>query len=324
MRISNSKANTYRRCPKRFEYKYVMGLRPIKKAIPLEKGSWLHALLEAYYLGQDWKAIHKELKKQFNNLFEEEREELGDIPGECLRIFRAYLRKYKQEDADRWNVIDAEVDEILTMSNGLEFHFIIDLIVEDTQLGGLWLWDHKNVTKFMDADYMLLDAQLARYFWSGEKMGYKDLRGVMFNELRTKPPAIPKVVKSGKRLEERANIDTDYDTFLKAILDNEFNPEDYEEILDRLRSQPEKFFRRTIMPKDKSLTKRTMKDLLQTAQEIEAAEKLNRYPRTINKGCTWDCDYKNLCITEYFGADTSSIIKSNFTRKDEYAAHGDA
>jgi CRISPR/Cas system-associated exonuclease Cas4 (RecB family) len=322
VRISNSKANTYRRCPKRFYYKYVLGLRPIRKVIQLERGSWMHSLLEAHYLGEDWKRIHKELTKQFNTLFEEERENLGDLPGECLRIMRGYLRKYKKEDR-RWKVIDAEVDEIVTMKNGLEFHFIIDLVVEDRELGGLWLWDHKFVKNFMDADYMLLDAQLARYFWSAEKLGYKPLKGVMFNEVRTKPPTIPHTLKAGG-VSQAKSIDTDYLTYLRAIEECGDSPGNYTEILHRLKTQPERFFRRTTMPKDRALTKRTMRDLLQTAAEIEEAEANNRYPRAVNKTCTWDCDFKDVCITEYFGADPSSLIEANFTRKDEYAANGDS
>jgi hypothetical protein len=336
MRLSNSKANTWRRCPKRFFYKYELGLRPKARALPLERGSWLHTLLEVHYennprkvievgkkrkgkgkkvrVGADWRRAHKVLTKQFNTLFEEEREELGDLPSECARMMKAYLRHWKKEDR-RYTIIDTEVDEILTLPNGLEFNFIIDLIVED-DLGGIWLWDHKTVSKFMDQDFMLLDAQLARYFWAAEKMGYTPLKGVVFNEIRTKPPAIPKLVKSGDRLEKRANIDTDYATFMGAIREHGLDPADYADILHRLKVEPARFFRRTIMPKDRKLTKRTMRDLVQTAAEIQTAQKKDRFPRTVSKTCAWDCDFKEVCITEYFGGDPSSLIKANFETSD--------
>lgn len=315
MRLSNSKANTWRRCPKKYHYKYGLGLRSKTRELPLERGSWLHEMLEAYYVTGDWRPKWKELKKAFYTLFEEEREDLGDLPEETKRIMLSYERKWKKEDR-RYRVVDSELDEILTMSNGLEFNFIIDLVVEDLEVGGLWLWDHKTVKSFMDEDYMLLDAQLARYFWAAEKMGYTPLKGVVFNEIRTKPPAIPELLKSGA-LSQRANIDTDYFTYAREIKRHGLSTEPYEELLGRLRQNSGRFFRRTVMPKDTALTKRTMQDLLDTAEEIEAAGHKGRYPRSVSKNCTWDCEFKDVCITEYFGGDATSLMSANFETREE-------
>lgn len=261
----------------------------------------------------DWVPKWRELKTRFFTMFEEEREELGDLPAETKRIMLAYERRWRKED-QRFTAIDSEVDEILTLPNGLRFNFIIDLIVEDER-GGLWLWDHKTVKSFMDEDFMLLDAQLARYFWAAEKMGYTPLRGVMFNEIRTKPPAVPQLLASGG-LSQRKNIDTDYYTYARELKRHGLAPQPYEELLHRLKGNTSKFFRRTIMPKDEALTKRTIQDLIETASEIERAERKGRYARTVDKACTWDCEFKDVCITELFGGDASSLMKANFeTRK---------
>jgi len=68
------------------------------------------------------------------------------------------------------------------------------------------------------------------------------------------------------------------------------------------------------MPKDPALTKRTMEDLIATAADIERAQRLNSFPRTVNKTCTWDCEFKDPCIVEYFGGDASSLLKANYER----------
>lgn len=285
-------------------------LEPKQKGIALERGTWIHDLLMHHYDEEDWKIRHAELTREFNNLFEEEREDLGDLPGECRRIMLAYLRHYRQEDK-RYRVIDSEVDEILTLPNGLEFNFIIDLIVEDVIDGGLWLWDHKTLKSFMDSDFMLIDAQLARYFWCAEKMGYTPLRGVMFNEIRTKAPAIPQLLKKGG-LSQRKNIDTDVHTYLREIRKYDLDPNDYAALLRRLATQGEKFFRRTKLPKDRPLTKRLMDELNWSAKEIIRAERAGEFPRTPDKSCVWGCSYKDICITELMGGDASSIIKMNF------------
>ena len=314
MRLSNSKVNTWRRCPRKYKFKYIQRLEPKVKGLPLTRGDWLHQMLMSHYDGEGWKPKHQELTKQFNNMFEEEREEYGDLPGETARIMRSYRRRWKDED-QRYVVVDSELDEILQLPNSdNSFNFIIDLIVEDVVDGGLWLWDHKTVSKFMPPDFMLLDTQLTRYYWSAERMGYKPLRGVMFNEIRTKPPAVPALLKSGG-LSRRKNIDTDFYTYLGEIRKYDLDPANYAEILSRLKRNTGSFFRRTRLPKDKPVYKRQMGELLESAEEMEAAQRRDRYPRTATKTCLWDCEYKDICIAELMGADIEPMIKMGFKRR---------
>jgi hypothetical protein len=309
MRVSNSKIKTWNRCHKQFEFKYIMGLRPKQRKFHLELGSWVHDLLMTRADGENWKARHRILKTKFDNLFEEEKEDLGDLPAEAKRLFTSYLRTYKKIDVDH-RVIDTEMDEIITLPSGHEFNFIIDEIYEDAE--GLWLRDHKTVSKFMPKDFMLLDAQLTRYFYCAEKMGYTPLMGVEFNEIRTKAPTVPHRNKNG-RLSEAKNIDTDYWTYLAAIKGLEQDPKTYKETLRRLWEQDEKFFRRSRLPKDQPVTETMMAELDECIVEIEDAK---AYPRSPDKSCEWMCDYKDLCIIDLHGGDISKTIKHRYeTRK---------
>lgn len=310
MRLSNSKIKTYRRCPNQYRYKYVEKLRRKKRVVQLERGSWIHELLQYHYDGEDWRERHQEKTKEFYNLFEEEREELGDLPAECLRIMKSYLRHWASEDKG-WHVVDSEMNETIMLPNGIEFNFIIDLVVEEN--GGLWIVDHKTVKSFMDADFMLIDAQLARYHYALQQLGgYEPLRGIIFNELRTKPPTIPRLLARGG-LSQAKNIDTDVGTYLREIRRHGLNPEDYRETLLRLaRTKSNDFFRRTRLPKDRPLTRQLMRELGWTAQEIIDAERRQHFPRTPDKSCSWSCDYSDICIIELFGGDASQLIKSNF------------
>lgn len=311
MQVSNSKVKTYRRCPNRYRYKYIFKLRPKARALPLEKGSWCHELLQAYYDGENWKATHKKLTKAFNNLWEEHREELGDLPTECARIMRGYLRQYP-DDFERYRVIDSEMDEIITLPNGLRLNIIVDLIVEDLIDGGLWLWDHKFRAKLGDPDDMLLDPQLTLYFWGLERMGYENIRGAMYNEIRTKVPTVPHRNKDGKLSQAKA-IDTDVYTYMRAIRKLDLDPSDYTEILSHIATNEDsRFFRRTPIPKDPPVVKTTMRELVQTAQEIQEATRRSRFPRSFDTSCKWGCEYKNLCIAELHGADIKSIITADF------------
>src|SRR3954468_23733090 len=114
--ISNSKAKTFRRCEKQFEFKYVMGLKPKKRTLQLEKGSWVHDLLQHYYDGEDWQARHEVLAQDYGLLFDEEKEEFGDLPTECKRLVSNYIFHWRQEDK-QYRVIDTELDEVVTLPN---------------------------------------------------------------------------------------------------------------------------------------------------------------------------------------------------------------
>jgi len=331
LRLSNSKAKTWRRCPNQFRYKYELGLRTKGRSIYLERGSWLHTLMEVYYsadpglqikvgkkwfeVGTDWRLAHKHMHRAFNNLFEEEKEDLGDLPTECMRIFTSYLMRYGKQDAKQWKVIDAELDEIITLPSGLRFQVIIDLIVEEPD-GGLWIVDHKTVGRFMAVDFMLLDSQLARYFWCAEDMGYKNLRGILFNEVNTTAPTLPKVLQDGT-LEKRANLRCDVYTYMREIKRQGTTVDAHREFLRRLASQQDMWFRRTRLPKDPVLTARLMTELEWTADEIRTAQANQAFPRSPEKECTFMCEYLHMCQVELNGGDISDIIKSRFTTKEE-------
>jgi hypothetical protein len=313
MRLSNSRAKTWRRCPKQYEFKYVRKLERKRKSTALYRGDWLHQLLMVHYDGHDWRERHAELSVKFLNMFEEEREELGDIPAECSRIMRSYLMHYRQDDK-ALRVVDSELDEVLILPSGDEFNFIIDLVVEEPD-GGLWLWDHKTVKNFMPQDFMLMDSQLARYFWAAETMGYTPLRGVMFNELITKPPTLPDVLPSTGRLTERQNLQCDVYSYYREIKAQGQDPKSYAKTLNRLRAQSDRWFRRTPLPKSRQLMKLTMDELMWTAREIEAAVEHGHYPRTTDKSCTWGCDFQDICMIEYMGGDISDLVKLNYQQR---------
>lgn len=316
MRISNSRAKTYRRCPKQYEFKYVMGLRPKRKKDHLERGSWLHELLMVHYDGEDWRERHDFLTKRFYNLFEEEREELGDLPRECSRIMRSYLRTYERTDR-RFVTVDSELDEIVTLRNGLKLHMIIDLIVWDRKMRGLWIWDHKTRKNFEEFDNIVLDPQGGLYYDGLETMGYEHLLGFVMNEIRTKAPTVPKMTQRG-HLSKAKNIDTDTYTYMAAIRKHGLNPSDYSDILAIIAArQKDKFFRRTALPKDPPVTRTLRREALMTAGDIRRAEDTKHFPRTFDKSCRWSCDYRDLCIAQLKGGDISSMIRMNFKSDKE-------
>lgn len=316
MQVSNSKLNTYRRCPKKYEFKYVLKLKPKERKLPLERGSWIHELLMVHNDGEDWKQRHRELTRKFLALWDEEREALGDLPQDCARIMASYLRTYEKADRRRFRVIDTEVDEVVTLPNGLRLQVIIDAVLEDLIDGGIWLRDYKSRDKFKRAESMMLDPQLTLYFYAMEVLGYKPIRGVEYDEIRTKVPTVPAVLKAGGLSKKKA-IDTDVHTYMGAIRRHGLDPADYADILRHIATnQKDRFFRRTPLPKDRVVVRTMLHEAVRTAQQIRADEVKGEFPRTFDGSCDWGCEYQDLCITQLYGGNIKPQIKMNFERRE--------
>ena len=136
---------------------------------------------------------------------------------------------------------------------------------------------------------------------------------IEYNYIRTKAPVIPTLLKKGG-LSKRKNIDTDYDTYYQAIIDNGLNPQDYEDILNSLKGNEDKFFIRRKLPKSKHLVSEIVKDIITCGLQMkQAIDNPNyRYVRNFTRDCSWDCEYYNLCYSELMGNDVSQLIELDY------------
>lgn len=310
--LSNSKANTFRRCEKQFEFKYRMGLRPKDTALPLFRGDWLHQLLMVHADGHSWKERHALLKQwNWDPLFDEEKEELGgNLPEEAERLFKGYLAHYREEDKN-WSTVDTEVNEIVELPNGMRLNIIIDRIAEDLLDHSLWIWDYKTVSRFYPLDFMLLDSQLALYFWAAKKIGYRNLRGAVLDELITKPPTKPAILKSGG-LAQRKNLHSDAYSYFSYIKELGLNPKDYANFLRFLKSRHGEWWRRTAMPRDEAMVKQVLQEMMATGEQIEYVTKKGVFVRTARKECQYDCSFLEPCMAQLQGADIRPILKIKY------------
>lgn len=318
--LSNSMAKAWQRCHKQYGYKYIQLITPRTSGLPLYRGNWLHELLEAYYNTGKWKWRHKELTKEYNKLFDEEKMMYGDLPTICGAIMVGYLRKWRAEE-ENWNIVGTEMQFDVPLPHGHTFRLKLDALVEDEW--GLWLMEHKSHKKIPDSNYRFMDIQTARYYWAIEQVGYEPI-GVLWNYIRTKVPTVPKLAYAGTKRERMstAKIDTDAITYLKAVKDFGLDPRDYRDVILALKNN-ESFFVRERVPKPKEVSRRLVKDLVIIADEIEEAQDRGTdLIRTIDRSCAYMCSFTQPCLAELYGGDAKQILKANFrdaTAVDYYA-----
>ena len=119
---------TFRRCPKQAQYKYVERLKPKEVQKNLHRGKWMHKLLELYHMGEDWQEEHAKWCHKFDKLFDEEKDRLGDLPREILRMMKAYIWHYA---ADEWEVLEVEFVVECKFPDGTVYRAKIDALVKN-------------------------------------------------------------------------------------------------------------------------------------------------------------------------------------------------
>jgi hypothetical protein len=350
---NQSRVKLFRRCQKAYSFRYDSGedhqeMVPKLPKVQLYRGSWMHALQEAlhyqwagyedfpFQFGQgrgridtmvsNWKDVHELLSEEYDKLFEEEREELGDLPTECGDLFRSYLRFWK-DDRDTYSVAELEdgqpaIEFIVEADleqfglKGARFKGKIDLLVEDDEYGGLWIWDGKWMKKIPPPDERMMSPQSCLYVWALRKMGY-DIRGFVYNYGRTKPPAKPRVLQRGT-LSVAQRMDTDRYTYFRAIKElhgarwKRYLPY-YQPKLDALKGREALWFDRQRIPVEDEKVLRAVREYTATVRDIQRREKRPEYvPRSYFYNCRFGCDYHGPCVAEFAGLDIEPLIKQDY------------
>jgi hypothetical protein len=323
---THSMLKTFRRCPKQAQYKYVERLKPKVLGRPLRAGTWFHALLEAYYKGEDWEAIHQRFTHKFADLFDEERERIGDLPRDMKRLMKSYLWHYKE---DPWKVHDVEFLLETEFPDGTIYRAKIDLLVENQF--GLWIVDHKTNKKTPDLSWRLKDAQSALYIWAALKNKIP-VQGHIWNYVLSKPPTMPQLLKDGSRLSKR-EINTDYPTLLRAIKQYGLDKADYMQWLRYLYGQryqhgalqTSPFFQRSILEKSPAMLRQVATEAYHTSKRMHSYDfaKLEGVERVVDRSCSFSCNYEQLCTIELFGGNPQNIRRQQFSVGDPLDYYND-
>lgn len=317
---TQSMLKTFRRCPKQTEFKYVRGLRPKLVSKPLKRGQWMHRLLESHYRGDDWKKVHARERARFNELFEEEQEQYGDLPTEIERLMTSYLWHYKHEEVE---VVDVEYKIETEFPDGTLFRGKVDMLIRDEY--GLWLWDHKTHRSLPDLDFRILDVQSALYLWAELREGRKDLQGFIWSYVRTKAPTVPQITQKGEL--SKRKIETDFPTLARVLKENEIDAVPHREWVDQLRGQQYRegapqtssFFRRERLEKSTAMLKRVAQENFHTSKRMHAYFPAPRdaVERTVSNSCRFDCGFVDLCTAELFGGRLDPIIKQRYVQEHD-------
>lgn len=326
--VTHSSLKVMRRCPKQYDYKYIQRLSPKLSTKPLERGTWMHKLLEEHHLGRDWRVMHTSLTRKYEQLFDEEKDFYGDLPTELAALMESYVWYYED---DPWKVIETEYTIEAELPNGVVYRGKVDALIEDQY--GLWIVDHKTHKTMPNVNFRLLDGQSALYLWAMLKNKIK-VQGFIWNYLRTVAPSKPKAIKDGSRLSKVLG-DTDWLTYtheVKRLIREGLlskHPTDVEEIRARMRylkSQKYKpgeistspFFRRDRLEKDNEMLGRVAREYYHTVRRIMSYPFVDHdsVEHNVDRGCEYVCGFVDLCTVELMGGNSRTLRTNNYRQKD--------
>lgn len=326
LQISHSRLKVWRRCQMQHHYRYYQGLRKRTNSTPLFVGTGVHAMLEAYQIRGEWQAEREAFKKEFNKLFKEERELLGDLPETIEGIIQGYVSKYQNDGLiylPRHRGLVAEIPVRVDLNSNTRIIGFIDKFPQDVE-GRNWVMDHKTCKTIPDEETRYADLQLLMYVWLLPQLGYPKPDGVIWDYIRKKPPTKPEVLKSGV-ISMAAKIDTTQKIYMEAVMElpeAKRTPEamaKYVEFAKTLVGREEKFYRRIYLPSPSDrLVMNVVNDVMASAEEIRRMG-----PRAMVRNMTRDCkqcSYYSICQAEVRGLDSDYIRKTEYTVKEKLDA----
>jgi len=308
--LSYSKIRAWRFCRQSFKYGSIDRIEPRKKPKQLEMGSAIHECIEAYRKGLDWRKQLNQFKLEFNKLLPDEKEHFGDLPKDVERIVTGYISHYKEEDKGlKWHLVEDSIGPIEIVP-GVNFSLKPDALVEDT-MGRMFLVEIKTGRNLPGEDFRVWNLQTILYIWGLREMGYK-VNGVLWDHVRTKAPTVPRLLKNGTL--SKREIDTDYGTYYDAIVANGLNPDDYQDVLDKLKYS-KSFYARYRLPVKEPMIEQVLRDAKISAREIKKWEGL--VYRDISTMKCPKCMYRSLCEAALMGGDEAMIKKREFVAKQK-------
>lgn len=200
--VSYSELDAYRQCPLKHHLGYVLRWTkpPTSSDDPRSRGQQWHLILEVFYRTVQAAQQRDPSTWYFDQSPQAAAYAVLDDPTKVHPdnrdllewMLTGYLQRWLERDR-RWRVIGVEQALQVPLLNraGRPTRFTIkakiDLLVQDLDLGGLWIVDHKSGSELPTEQALEIDDQFGLYQWIlGQATPGADIRGTIHNAARTR------------------------------------------------------------------------------------------------------------------------------------------
>jgi hypothetical protein len=320
VQVSQTRVKTWRACQRQHYNRYTLKLQRKVKRRPLQFGTIIHQMLEAFHSGLDPFKVLKDVEKKNRRLFAAERELYGDIVIDARTIFSEYLEWYKGEKTHyiKYQGRQAEHELEVEIADGIIFVLKVDGFIRRADKLRFIL-ENKTFSRMPNEDERWRDLQSSVYLWACDQLGLRRFNGICWNYIKSKPPTRPKLLKSGEL--SITHIDTLPSVVRDTIKEHGLKEKDYKVLLQRAKENIPTYFRRVYTPVNErvrdALFNEFVESSIEIAQDAEKPEKKRKRVMCIGRHCSW-CDFEPLCRAELTGGDISYIRRKEYEiRKKE-------
>lgn len=300
-KVSVSDLKTFVQCRWKWQYTspLMMNVTTVYKSFPLQWGIDVHEWLDRYYA--------RGVKGNFKDWTQD--------------IIDAYVRHVGCKDT--FEILETERQYSIPIQ-GIDANFVwtCDGLIRDKN-EDVWILEHKTTATLPnDNAFLLMDNQALLYqYVMAQKFYDLNIKGTVYNYIRRKEPAIPKVLKSGS-LSQRKDLVTTYETICKALINLEkpIRLGEYESLANHyLEKETEDYFRRFTLAANRKRYEQAWQDALPVFNAMLEKKPL-LYPTASTGilGCN-SCQFMSVCLVRRRGGNWKDQLKANHIRaKDRY------
>jgi hypothetical protein len=323
-RIRVTGRRQFKRCRRQFLYGSVRGLRPRAVSPNLAVGQSLHSAMATYYKLRDNSPASGNLHDLQEAALVSAMETWDEqIPWEVASTWDDQIKYYENVELlqsmvrmyTAWCFEHDDWDEILGVEHPMQVRTTDgtgnEILLTGTadligiKRGELWVVDHKTASQFSDEAALYLDDQMTAYTWMAREVFPEHrIGGVIYSQIRKKIPSVPTPIQSGKRLSKTVK-DTTYDIYMQAILDNGFDPADYEEELQAVKHN--EFIQQVPIIQSNYRLDQFEMFLRDECEEIVRTLKTGRFFPNPTWDCARYCDFYPLCRVSMENGDTEFL-----------------
>lgn len=345
MKISYSAVQDWRRCQQSYAYRYIDNLESRLGQPAPELGRILHNYLQGFYLlypSHGSAEAHTDALKNVRAEYTDEMTALGNtayavgeaglaadlfgLVDKAVAIAERYYQARGADDIERHTPLMVEEPIEFPLDTGIVTPTRVDLVTRDSD-GLVWLWEHKSLGQIPPQTRRMKDLQTTLMAALVHEAKGIEINGVVWNYLRTKPPTVPDVLKSGL-LSMRKDLDSTWDTYLTEITRLGQDPIMYDEVRQRLEGRElTNYFVRIEQPLYQSENV-LLRDFIASARTIKAVREsgVDFTPvRTVANHCDW-CQWSKLCEAVITGGDDAELktrlFKTRQRKEEAYVSIG--
>jgi hypothetical protein len=347
MIIRGSEYADFLNCRKKWLYSWIEGIEAKRPDAKLFFGTAFHKWLENYYNSGCNKLLADLETSTWIN--EQDTKDMDQIAiDDMMSLMRGVAEHYHimYGDTDKkFKIIATEMEFLVKLDEDLFMTGTIDLVYEVD--GKIRFMDHKTVSSIsMYEEKAVMDRQISRYWWAlkmiaagigrvkdkengvwvtSQALKDKTIDGFDYNLIAKDFPKEPKVLKSGKLSTDKSQKTT-FNKYLAKLYELQLNSDDYQEILDYLRTKPNQFHSRVDVKRSDAELESAAWEFSYTSGDIHDVKMMiTENPqsiepltyRNITNNCMHMCQFKSLCQTAIDGGNVDMVKNLGYKKREK-------